>query len=87
MSPGATRGGGQGSQTGQSQLGRSLTLDCGSGCEVSCAAYFLCDLSTPLSHPGPQSPHLSDRGGSGTLQDHVNPEFTPGGELPVTPPA
>lgn len=36
----------QGSQTSQTQLGRSLVLDSGSGRGVSCAAYFWCDLST-----------------------------------------
>lgn len=50
----------QGSQTSQTQLGRSLVLDSGSGRGVSCAAYFWCDLSTPLRRPGPQFPRLSD---------------------------
>ena len=50
----------QGSQTSQTQLGRSLVLDSGSGHGVSCAAYFWCDLSTLLSRPGPQFSHLSD---------------------------
>lgn len=71
----------QGSQTSQTQLGRSLVLDSGSGRGVRCAACFQCDISTLPSRPGPQFPHLSD---DSTLEDHRSTEFLGGGQLPVS---
>lgn len=56
----------RGSQTSQTQLGRSLVLDSGSGRGVRCVP-AQCDIRFPAEYPGPQFPHLSD---DGTLEDH-----------------